>query len=319
MKRRSFLIGVVFPFFLISCHKDLPDAVNAQDYPGDSYPELFEAFWTGMNTNYIFWSIDTTNWDAVYTRYKPLFAQLTSFNSGNEAKAEQYFTEMTSGLIDGHYNLTFEATGRSFSPSLSRKLTADANFLQDSAYPATSLNTLIGLVYIDSGSLRMGSDPVTLGTSHTSLTAISGTIGGSILYLYFSNFSISQAATYTTPVFNYFFSTLRSLSGIKGVILDLRGNPGGEVSDLDYIVGQMVNEPYTFGYTRTKGGANRLDYTPWAPAIVKPWNGGTKVTAPIVVLADHLSTSMAEITTMAVKTLPNGKFIGTRTWGATGP
>jgi hypothetical protein len=28
---------------------------------------------------------------------------------------------------------------------------------------------------------------------------------------------------------------------------------------------------------------------------------------------------MAEITTMAVKAMPNVKFIGTRTWGATGP
>jgi C-terminal processing protease CtpA/Prc len=53
---------------------------------------------------------------------------------------------------------------------------------------------------------------------------------------------------------------------------------------------------------------------------VKPWVGGAvNVTAPIVVLADHLSASMSELTTMAIKTLPNGKFIGTRTWGANGP
>jgi len=45
------------------------------------------------------------------------------------------------------------------------------------------------------------------------------------------------------------------------------------------------------------------------------------VKAPIVVLDDHLSVSMSELTTMAIKSLPNGngKFIGTRTWGANGP
>src|SRR6185437_11454529 len=65
---------------------------------------------------------------------------------------------------------------------------------------------------------------------------------------------------------------------------------------------------------------NRLDYSPWAPAVVKPWAGGfVNVQAPIVVLADHLSVSMSELVTMAIKTMPNGKFIGTRTWGANGP
>jgi len=319
MKKSSLLALSLFSLFLVSCHKNLPDAANVQDYPGNSYPDLFEAFWNGMNTNYVFWSIDTTDWDAVYTHYKPLFAQLTTFDSNNETKAEQYFREMTAGLIDSHYTLTFESTGNTFDPSLSRRLTTDTNYLADSIFPARLLNNLISTSYIDSGSLVMGSDPVTLGNSNTSLTAIAGTVHHSILYLYFSNFSISQAAAHTTPVFNYFFSALQSMPGITGVVIDLRGNPGGEVIDLDYVVGQLVNTQFAFGYTRSKGGPNRLDYTPWTPAIIKPWNGGTKVTAPIVVLTDHLSTSMAEITTLAVKALPNGKVIGTRTWGATGP
>jgi C-terminal processing protease CtpA/Prc len=84
----------------------------------------------------------------------------------------------------------------------------------------------------------------------------------------------------------------------------------------------MVTSEYTFGYTRYKNGVNRLDYSPWAPAVVKPWvQGGVNVTVPVVALADHLSVSMSELTTMAIKSLPNGngKFIGTRTWGANGP
>jgi C-terminal processing protease CtpA/Prc len=84
----------------------------------------------------------------------------------------------------------------------------------------------------------------------------------------------------------------------------------------------MVTAPYTIGYTKAKNGTGRLDYTPWAPAMVKPWVGGsTNITIPVVALADHLSASMAELTTMAIKALPSGKgkFIGTRTWGANGP
>ena len=315
-----FFISLYSLILLSSCRKDLGAVNNAQSYPGDNYSNLFEAFWNGMNVNYVYWSIDTTNWDNVYIKYKPLFAQLTTFDSSNENKAEKYFEEMTSGLIDGHYNLAFESTGNNFSPSTNKRLLIDPNYYLDSVFSISLLNELTTTKYIDSSSLIMGTDFVTAAGRYLPLTAISGTIGGNILYLYFNIFFISQAGVNTTPVFNYFINTIHNLPvNIKGVIIDLRGNTGGEVIDLNYIVGQMITSQYTFGFTRTKNGVGRLDYTPWAPAIITPWNQGSNVKIPIVVLGDHLSTSMAEIAIMSIKTLPNGKFIGSRTWGATGP
>ena len=306
---------------LTGCRKTISSAPEATSYPGDNYPAIFQSFWNGMNTNYVFWGIDTTNWDNMYTVYKPLFDQLTIFDSAHEAKAEQYFQQMTQGLIDSHYSLQYYLTGNGFSPSQYRRLQQDPNYFVDSAFPAAVLDSLIPAKYIDHSSLVMGTDTVILEGNSTPFTAVSGTIQGNILYLYFSSFALSQAGTNTGPVLNYFFNMIhRYEANLKGVVIDLRGNGGGEISDLDYLVGQMVTSQYTFGYTRYKNGVNRLDYSPWAPAVVKPWVGGSiNVTAPIVVLADHLSASMAELTTMAIKTLPNGKFIGTRTWGANGP
>ena len=313
------LLGIFLA--LTGCRKTISSTPVATSYPGDNYPDIFQSFWNGMNTNYMFWGIDTTNWDNMYTVYKPLFDQLTIFDSAHEAKAEQYFQQMTKGLIDSHYDLQYQLTGNSFSPSTYRRLQQDPNYFVDSAFPAAVLDSLIPAKYIDHSSLVMGTDTVVLEGNSTPFTAVSGTIQGSILYLYFSSFALSQASTNTGPVFNYFFNTLhRNYPNLKGIVIDVRGNGGGEIEDLDYLVGQMVTSQYTFGYTRYKNGVNRLDYTPWAPAVVKPWVGGSvNVTAPIVVLADHLSASMAELTTMAIKTLPNGKFIGTRTWGANGP
>ena len=321
LSKAAIFIIISFMFISISsCHKNLPVVYNAQSYPGNNYPDLFEAFWNGMNNNYVFWSIDSTNWDNVYIRYKPIFAQLTVFDTSSENKAEKYFAQMTSGLIDSHYNLTFESTGNTFSPSVTRRYTIDPNYFIDSIFPIKGLNALVSSKYIDSSSLITGTDFIMSGSSSTVFSAISGTIGNEILYLYFNSFEMSKAGPNTTPVLNFFFNTVRNLpANIKGIIIDLRGNGGGEVIDLDYLVGQMVNAQYTFGYTRTKNGTGRLDYTPWAPAVVKPWNGGSDISVPIVALGDHLSTSMAEITTMAIKALPNGKYIGTRTWGATGP
>jgi carboxyl-terminal processing protease len=320
--RRTILAWIlVISLALTCCRKTISSVPEATSYPGDNYPDIFQSFWNGMNTNYVFWGIDTTNWDNMYTVYKPLFDKLTYFDSSDEALAEQYFSQMTQGLVDSHYTLEFMLTGNAFQPSTYRRLQMDPNYFTDSAFPAAVLDSLIPHKYIDPASLVMGTDTVTLEGSNVPFTAVTGTIQGNILYLYFSNFALSQASTNTGPVFNYFFNTLhQKYTNLKGIVIDLRGNGGGEIEDLDYLVGQMVTSNYTFGYTRYKNGVNRLDYTPWAPAMVKPWIGGSvNVTAPIVVLADHLSVSMSEITTMAIKTLPNGKFIGTRTWGANGP
>ena len=149
--------------------------------------------------------------------------------------------------------------------------------LRTARFPAAVLDSLIPAKYIDPSSLHIGTDTVNLEGNNEPFTAVSGTINGNILYLYFSAFAISQAGNNTYPVFDYFFRVLHSgVPALKGIIIDLRGNGGGEISDLDLLVGQMVTSEYTFGYTRYKNGVNRLDYSPWAPAVVKPWVGGAR-------------------------------------------
>ncbi len=317
------LVHILLFLFLVlllpSCHKDLPIYANPQDSPGDNYTDLFDAFWNGMNANYVYWSIDTTQWDKMYVTYKPLFDQLTTFDSVSENKAEQYFNQMTRGLVDSHLTISYGATGRVVSPSQNRKLAIDPGYFSDSIFSRGLLNQVITKYYIDSSTLVMGTDN-TSGGIGGGLTAISGVIHGDILYLYISSFSLSQAGQNTSMVLDYFFNTVQNLPpNIKAIILDLRGNPGGEVADMDYVLGRMITHPFTYGYTRTKNGIGRLDYSPWAPAVVNPWNAGTDIHASIIVLGDHGTTSLAELMGVAVQNLPNGKFIGTNTWGATGP
>jgi len=81
----------------------------------------------------------------------------------------------------------------------------------------------------------------------------------------------------------------------------------------------MINQALPFAYTKEKSANGRLDYTPWADAIVTPVSGASAVTVPIVVLTDQHSVSMAEMTTMALKRLPKTYIIGDTTWGANGP
>ena len=321
---RLSLLG--YCFFIISslssCRKDLTQVNAPQNYTGNNFNDIFESFWNGMNNNYVFWMIDTTNWDRVYKTYKPLFSNLNLIDSADNIKAINYFQEMTAGLIDSHYNLTFSGfNNQVFDPSLERKIKIIGVY-PDSIYslPQSVFDSLIPTKYIDAGSLIKGVDTISRLGSKSAFEAVSGTIQNEILYLYFNSFSFSQSGPNVIPVLNYFFNNIYNLpSTIKGIVIDVRGNGGGDVNDIDYLLGSMITKPLTVGYTRSKNGNGRLDYTPWIPAIVTPQQNSVAISVPIVVLADHTSVSMAEYTAMAIKTLPNGKFIGTTTWGANGP
>jgi len=146
-----------------------------------------------------------------------------------------------------------------------------------------------------------------------------------LLYLRFNSFQLlSQYMTNNTtslpvkPVLDEFFRNTKDPS-IDGLIIDLRGNPGGAVSDLDFLIGKLITTPGHFSYTRTKNGNGRLDFTPWVKGYVHPQPGGTNFTKPIAVLVDNYSVSMSEMTSLAIKNIfPKSKLIGETTWGGTG-
>jgi len=99
----------------------------------------------------------------------------------------------------------------------------------------------------------------------------------------------------------------------------VRNNHGGNLVDLDFLVGRFINKPLHFGYTHYKSGNGRLAFTPWIDATIQPQSAGKALNIPIIVLADEYSISLSEAVTMAIHTLPNGSFVGETTWGATGP
>ncbi len=322
MKRNYLLLFPVLLLLLLftSCRKNIPNVETPESYIGGSFSEVFDAFWNGMNTNYVFWDIDTTNWDNMYKIYKPVFANLDINKTSDIQKSVQYFRAMTDGLIDSHYNLSFTSSisDSSVTPAYDRKLRAgiirpDYLFYQyDASY------------YLDSPYVY-GKDSNNLLNGDTT-EAITGTIGGNILYLGFNQFNLKTSYTSADNgvknVLQYFLNYLHNPpSGFKGVIIDVRGNGGGEVSDLNFLVGNLTDTKLTIGYTRYKSGNGRLDYTPWAPAIVTPQAGATNIKAPVIVLTDIWTTSMAELTAMAVHALPNGNghTVGETTWGANGP
>ena len=308
--------SLLFLLLLGACKKDIFDPVSGQT--PSTFSQVFEDFWNDMNVNYVYWDIDTTNWDAVYQLYKPIFGGLNIADTADLVRSVGYFRQMTSGLIDEHFSITFTNAvlkdSNTIEPAASR-------WRSDPAYRFPYYYLGSDEHYLDSGYLS-GEDNTT--SPGTTLAAISGTIHGDILFLAFNQFLLSASFQSTVnntvkPVLNYFFQRLADPSDLKAVVLDLRDNPGGDASDLNFLVGQFVDQPLAFGYTRNKSGNGRLDYTPWVGVQVTPQSGAHANTLPVYVLADKYSQSMAEITTMAMRALPQCRVVGETTYGATGP
>ena len=114
---------------------------------------------------------------------------------------------------------------------------------------------------------------------------------------------------------------------LKGIIIDVRNNPGGTSNDYQYVLGALHygNETYggqrhQIGYLREKSGIGRHDFSRLQPFTLPVYEKEHKaIESPIVVLSNGISASMAEITCLAAKQLNNGYVIGTKTYGAFSP
>lgn len=92
--------------------------------------------------------------------------------------------------------------------------------------------------------------------------------------------------------------------GMKGLIIDLRGNPGGNLSTVCDIA-RMILPKGLIVYTEDKYG-KREEYT---------CKGDNEVKVPLVVMTNGYSASASEILAGAVKDYGIGKLVGTTTYG----
>ena len=96
-------------------------------------------------------------------------------------------------------------------------------------------------------------------------------------------------------------------AGVKGVILDLRWNPGGLLDAAHKIANFFIKDGIIVS---TRGRRKQLDRT--FPAIAQM---AIMPDTPMVVLANEGSASASEIVTGALKDLKRGIFVGSKTFG----
>lgn len=317
-------IGLAFAVLaLAACRDEMPDMRNPRtNIDIYNWSQLFDCYWTGMNYNYVFWDIDPTDWDAVYDEYKPRFDALADKGFSDKAVNDEAFgllEELSSELIDGHFGLSVACldTTYSFSPSNARKQQRPNYHPYDWQTLVDYANMLMALG--EAGRLSNGSMALDEGTGNALYASC--VLDEDIVYFRFSSFMLTEhkgtGDAVDRIVANY-HDLLDNYPTVNGVIIDVRHNGGGYLSDMPLVLGKFVDEETLMCYTRQKNGIGRLDYTPWIPEMLQPMERVRELDVPIVVLADMNSISMAEMTTRAVQTLPKGCFIGEQTHGGTG-
>ena len=113
---------------------------------------------------------------------------------------------------------------------------------------------------------------------------------------------ITEFYDVTTAQFEENFASLKQ-QGMKGLIIDLRSNPGGNVTTVCEIAEKLLPEGLVF-YMEDKNG-ERTEY---------PCKGAD-FDLPLVVLVNEYSASAAEILSGAIKDAGIGKLVGKKTFG----
>ena len=128
-------------------------------------------------------------------------------------------------------------------------------------------------------------------------TVRSAMVGNRVLYVRIYQFGSQTSAEFSKALKD-------GLPGSSGMVLDLRGDPGGFISAADDVITQFVTSGETFE-TRGRSGTDRhqVGSQHAAPAM------------PLVVLVDANSASAAEIVAGSLQVHSRAKLVGTTTYG----
>lgn len=332
------IVSLLLVLSLASCRKEPMEYNNPNNRVCKNFSQQFEAVWQGMNQGYMFWDRDTVDWDARYEQYRPIFAEFDARPANHPVSYEEYqraYTGLFEGLLDhhltGHF---FNGKGR-FDAYVSPGVNDYAHYTDRAKQLSILKDMAVPNTYLGCEPANYGSDLDIPGSYFCLLRGNND--GERIAYFRFTSFNFQTLYAYRNALPNRVSAQapIKALYGprynegitaeagyanndsVVGIIIDVRGNGGGNLGDITPLIGALSQQPTLLGYTRVKEGLGRLDYSAWTKFYINTPSLHLLKEKPIVVLADINSASCAELTALLIKNLPNGTFIGERTYGAT--
>jgi C-terminal processing protease CtpA/Prc len=241
----------------------------------------FDALWNIMDKHYCFFDHKEVDWDEVYRNYS---TQLT--DTMNRYALFDLLGEMLAELKDGHTNLV--------SPfDIARYWAWYEN------YPP-NFNVDIQKKYLGTGTQYH----ISGGAKYAQLA------GTEIGYIYYGSFSSAVSESGLNEIF-------LSFRNCKGLIIDVRDNGGGSLSNSDRLVTRFLDEKIAVGYIMHKTGPGHNDFSEPYPLELKPseWSRWLR---PVAVLTNRRSYSATNDFVNKMKQIPIVTILGDRTGGGSG-
>lgn len=264
---------------IVFCLLLLPLSSCVEEDTNSNTPEgNFEALWKIIDEQYCFLDYKKIDWNAIHTKYKKRITP----DMTNEGLFE-VLGDMLAELKDGHVNL-FSA----------HDVSRYWKWYED--YPM-NFNDTIQKKY--------------LGNNYRIASGIKYKIlEDNIGYIYYSSFSNGIGSGNLDEVLNY-------MAICDGLIIDVRSNGGGTITNATKFAERFTNKKVLTGYIRHKLGTGHNDFSDPYPIYLEPSNS-IRWQKKVVVLTNRRSYSATNDFVNSMRILPLVTIIGDKTGGGSG-
>jgi hypothetical protein len=246
-----------------------------------SDPEfIFDAFWQEIDRNYPFFTYTNLNWDSVYSVYRP---QVTLHTTEKELFV--ICTHMLDLLKDAHTNI--------YTP------------------------------------LGVGGNTTYLGKFRTNQITLKDTIfksytaGRVFEYGMLKNRNIGYIKIRTFQTENTYFQEIDSIlnffKATNGLIIDVRSNQGGLLSNSIFVASRFADSTRFAAKYRVRNGSNHNDFSEWTNMYISKSNTGNHYLKPVAILTNRQSFSATEWFVLFTREMPQITIIGDTTGGGSSP
>lgn len=243
--------------------------------------ENVEALWQIIDTKYCYIEDKGINWAAIHDEYVAKAAEL---KTGDQLALFDLCAGMLDSLRDGHVNL-YSAFDRSYNTAWYDTLPANYD---------TRLQALYLRDYRIAGGLYY-------------CTIDNGSTG----YIYYSSFTNDVSPTQLHWIFSAF-------EDCKGLIIDVRNNGGGDITNAYRLAAPFFTIDRTIGYWQHKTGTGHKDFSAFEPMTLEVSWAPYKWEKTVVVLCNRLTYSAANLFVSMMRYADQSTIVGGLSGGGGG-
>jgi carboxyl-terminal processing protease len=255
----------------------------------------FEALWSTFHNRYPFFELRKVDWNKQYETYRPKVTSETS-----EEELFDIFSRMLDPLDDGHVDLKAKLRGH----RTPRYFTAEKKPAFHREFSNREIKQLFKTTEKTLAGHGFGKP------TQTAAWMLHYCRSAQLGYLRILELEDVRMRTVTAAL----DKIAGDFDALKGFIIDIRDNPGGEDSIAIAIIDRFCDRKRAAFCRKTKIGPGKNDFTPLKTWYLQP-QGGAQFTGPIVLLTCDSVFSGGEAFALAIRQLPYVTIVGDHTNG----